>query len=703
MLLSIGMIMKNEEKHLRDCLTGLKPILEQVHSELIIYDTGSTDASVEIAKEFTKKVFHCEWRGDFAWARNHTLDKALGKWYMFIDADEVFRDTTDLINFFNSGEYKKYGSATINMNNLNNKNTKNLFHAMRVFKKYKNIQFLGKIHEYIPAPMPTRNLNSLLDHYGYLYETKEARKIKHERNIAPLLEQYEEEPDNPRHVSHLINEYSGEENKDERIKYIHVGLDLLKDNYKEYYFHAFHFNNISHYHDLSLWEEALEAVDRYLSITKMLSKVAVPIRAMQSQALRNLKRYKDAAEAGIAALEMYDKDELGQLDNKVSTVLILPIPFSNRDSAIDNIVFNYMLDDDFDSALEWDKKYTKSKKDTLFMQYAAEALKTKQYANLAKLFDYAYTHYGEGTPEYDNIIATIENSLTTHKVKEIVAEAICKHPGESDYIRYMRLRKDRNAEDLRYFLELDRPLPQHFADVLVIAMEEKQDFSAFLDKLDIEDTPRLLSHLLRSNPNIDNTVANLLAEGLPAHASLKCLRVFNTITLIIFSRIAHNAKAVDEGKNEFVLSFFERRVRLHHAYLAQIYRPEIYNDQQIETLPEQDRFVYFAGCAFECRDKGDTAAFARYLRMALRANRGIKDIVQLLGEQLKEQEAAPPPPSPQDELAAETAKLKAIINTMIAIGNFGQAGQILETYAQINPTDPDIERIKEKLDGASIK
>ncbi len=53
MLLSIGMIVRDEEKNLRSCLNGLKPILEQVDSELIIADTGSADATVNIAEEFT--------------------------------------------------------------------------------------------------------------------------------------------------------------------------------------------------------------------------------------------------------------------------------------------------------------------------------------------------------------------------------------------------------------------------------------------------------------------------------------------------------------------------------------------------------------------------------------------------------------------------------------------------------------------------
>ncbi|MCL1986515.1 MAG: glycosyltransferase, partial [Firmicutes bacterium] len=64
MLLTIGMIMKNEERFLRDCLTAIKPILDNVDSELIIHDTGSTDNSIAIAKEFTDNVFEIEWRDD---------------------------------------------------------------------------------------------------------------------------------------------------------------------------------------------------------------------------------------------------------------------------------------------------------------------------------------------------------------------------------------------------------------------------------------------------------------------------------------------------------------------------------------------------------------------------------------------------------------------------------------------------------------
>ena len=53
MKLTIGMIVKNEEKWLDKCLSAIKPILDNVDSELIITDTGSTDRTVEIAKKYS--------------------------------------------------------------------------------------------------------------------------------------------------------------------------------------------------------------------------------------------------------------------------------------------------------------------------------------------------------------------------------------------------------------------------------------------------------------------------------------------------------------------------------------------------------------------------------------------------------------------------------------------------------------------------
>jgi len=48
------MIVKNEEKFLRQCLESVKSLVD----EIVIVDTGSTDKTVSIAQEFTTKYIH---------------------------------------------------------------------------------------------------------------------------------------------------------------------------------------------------------------------------------------------------------------------------------------------------------------------------------------------------------------------------------------------------------------------------------------------------------------------------------------------------------------------------------------------------------------------------------------------------------------------------------------------------------------------
>lgn len=88
MKLSAVLIVKNEKDHIKDVLASLAGV-----DEIIVCDTGSQDNTVELAREFTDKVFtDYEWQDDFAAARNHALAKATGDWVLSIDADEVLEE-----------------------------------------------------------------------------------------------------------------------------------------------------------------------------------------------------------------------------------------------------------------------------------------------------------------------------------------------------------------------------------------------------------------------------------------------------------------------------------------------------------------------------------------------------------------------------------------------------------------------------------
>jgi glycosyltransferase involved in cell wall biosynthesis len=83
MTLSVCIITLNEEANIGRTLASLKEIAD----EIILVDSGSTDATVTIAQSFGAKVFAEPWKG-FARQKNSSLEKATCDWILSLDADE---------------------------------------------------------------------------------------------------------------------------------------------------------------------------------------------------------------------------------------------------------------------------------------------------------------------------------------------------------------------------------------------------------------------------------------------------------------------------------------------------------------------------------------------------------------------------------------------------------------------------------------
>ena len=83
--ISLCMIVKNEEKVLARWLDSVADLVD----EIIIVDTGSSDATKEIAARYTDQVYDFAWQDDFAAARNFSFSKATKDYIYVPDADEV--------------------------------------------------------------------------------------------------------------------------------------------------------------------------------------------------------------------------------------------------------------------------------------------------------------------------------------------------------------------------------------------------------------------------------------------------------------------------------------------------------------------------------------------------------------------------------------------------------------------------------------
>lgn len=277
MVLSIGMIVKNEEKYLEKCLTALQPILNEIDSELIIADTGSTDNTVEIARKFTDNVYYFEWINDFAAARNSTLKRAQGEWYMFIDADEILRDCSDIIKFFKSGAYKKFNSATYIVRSyadLSDKDAYSDIRSQRLIAVSTGSEFIGKIHEAFSAfYAPIKYLNLIADHYGYVFldngvETG-AAKEKNQRNLEYLFEELKDDKiaeRNPSIYSEISDCYGIINDKEKELEYLNIGLEKI--DHKNIAIGQYYTHKIVIFSSQEKFEEIIDTANEYFDIHK---------------------------------------------------------------------------------------------------------------------------------------------------------------------------------------------------------------------------------------------------------------------------------------------------------------------------------------------------------------------------------------------------------------------------------------------------
>jgi len=85
--LSVVIITYNEEANLGRTLASVAPLVRNGQGEIIVVDSGSTDRTVEIARQHDAKVFIEPWKG-FAAQKNSAIEKASGDWILTLDADE---------------------------------------------------------------------------------------------------------------------------------------------------------------------------------------------------------------------------------------------------------------------------------------------------------------------------------------------------------------------------------------------------------------------------------------------------------------------------------------------------------------------------------------------------------------------------------------------------------------------------------------
>ena len=142
-------IVRDEEKNIRRWLQSVRSFAD----EIIVVDTGSRDNTREILNAQAVAFYEFVWCDDFAAAKNFALDQAHGDWIVFLDADEFFDEASQkkirLTLRRMHGDKNIAGLITpfFNIDESNNNEILSKSWQMRIFRREKNLRFVGKIHE----------------------------------------------------------------------------------------------------------------------------------------------------------------------------------------------------------------------------------------------------------------------------------------------------------------------------------------------------------------------------------------------------------------------------------------------------------------------------------------------------------------------------------------------------------------------------
>lgn len=208
---SLCMIVKNEEEYLPRCLNSVKNIVD----EIIIVDTGSTDRTVEIAKEFDSKIYFFQWNNNFSEARNESLKHATKDWILIIDADEeVYKEDQELFKILLNSKLDEnaiynFQGVSYSGNSID-ENNKTINLNPRLFKNNIGIHYEGAIHNQLIYNKENYNViceNVKIHHYGYLNE-RIISTDKRNRNLSILKDQFSKNPNDKFICFNLGNEYA---------------------------------------------------------------------------------------------------------------------------------------------------------------------------------------------------------------------------------------------------------------------------------------------------------------------------------------------------------------------------------------------------------------------------------------------------------------------------------------------------------------
>lgn len=694
-MLSIGMIVKNEEERLQITLEALESLRRAVDTELIIADTGSSDRTPEIAKVYADQFIQIPWENDFAKARNATLARATGKWFFYLDADEVLTNPDELIHFFQGKKSRQYPTAQIRIYNLMSRKNQqsNDFWSCRLFQRRKEQRFTGAIHESITVQVPIYSLqDTYLWHEGYNSDDKERMQKKSRRNMEILEERLAQTTELGMQAKILLDMTDAlgvaanrgaevEQRAREAITLIDrfTEKEMVKYKYSRSRAYSLLLRQLYNNHDFS---QCLIDGQLYLDGQEKSGPQDIDVYFVMGYSCIQLKRYQQA-------IDYYEKyfALLRQDRTEVTIFFVLAYP-CYEDLAQLHIAQCYAALGNTEEA--WKQLQPM----------------TQHYVHHFDLLQYKYQlavadHMEQRLPEFyqqlpDNAARSafqddLLNLLYDTQPEKLHAfSAALRNMGTELYFRQLLLCCTADvAEFCRLLQELpDEPLPEKLGGCLLYQIcKLQQPFSEVGNRLDMTLLDNYIISCLQHWLDFAQRLLNYSRE-LPAQVTTvqECF-----VLRYVYSCLLFHA----ETEATLLIPLWETMLMYAEQYIAAVYRETLWQEEYLYLFSPLERFVYYSQQAQKARLAGAYATELSLLRQGLVCYPAAKKLVAQLKQEAEQQLMSEP--EVQEEMAMLGEQVKQQIRGFIAQQRWEDAATVIKQLATIMPEDPEIALLQTQL------
>ncbi|GAA2579571.1 hypothetical protein GCM10010399_06650 [Dactylosporangium fulvum] len=229
-LLSASLIVKDEEDVLGRSLDAVRELVD----EIVVYDTGSGDRTIEVARAHGARVVEGFWSDHFGDARDRSLEHCKGRWVLWIDADEVFTGNPKAVrDTLRYAECDAFFATIDNQEGHEGGAGTSTIYYPRMFRRA-HARIYGRLHEQVVDRITGRALDGsllpdlVLDHWGYT-RLRGLVKNKAQRNLR-LAELAAEDISGLTAVGNLARSQLGSGHIDECIETGKRGLAQAKEH-----------------------------------------------------------------------------------------------------------------------------------------------------------------------------------------------------------------------------------------------------------------------------------------------------------------------------------------------------------------------------------------------------------------------------------------------------------------------------------------